>query len=67
MFLVGSVILRDIRAGICGSPVGFWSREGAIGAPDAVGTVMVGLRTTFAYPRKSGAHALGRKGVTGCG
>ncbi len=48
MFLVGSVILRDIRAGICGLPVGFRTHEGVIGAPVAVGTDMEGLHTTFA-------------------
>ncbi len=67
MFLEGGVILRDIRAGICGLLVGFRSCEGAVGVPDAVGTEIDGLCVTFAYPLESGAHASGRKGAIGCG
>ena len=48
VFLVGGVVLRDKRAGICGLLVGFWTHEGSIGAPVVAGTVMVGFRTTFA-------------------
>ena len=48
VFLVGGVILRDIRAGICSLPVGFQTHEGSIGVPVVVGTVIAGLRTTFA-------------------
>ena len=43
----GREISRDIRAGICGLPVGFRTHEGIIGAPVVGGTVMEGLRTTF--------------------
>ena len=48
VFLVGGVVLRDIRAGICGLPVGFQTHEGSIGAPVVAGTVMAGFHTTFA-------------------
>ena len=47
MFLVSSAISRDIKAGICSLPMGFWTHEGIIGALVAVGTVMEGLHTTF--------------------
>ncbi len=56
----------DIRAGIFGVPVGFRTHEGVTGVP-VMGTWMEGFRTTFAYPRESGAHASGRKGVSGEG
>ena len=45
---MGGVISRDIRASICGLPVGFQTHEGSIGALVVAGTVMEGLRTTFA-------------------
>ena len=45
---MGGVISRDIRAGICDLLVGFRTHEGSIGAPVVAGTVMEGLRTTFA-------------------
>ncbi len=48
VFLVGGEISRDIRASICGLPVGFWTHEGVIGALVVGGTVMEGLCTTFA-------------------
>ena len=67
VFFVGGLTSRDIRASTFGVPVGFWTHEGSIGALVVMGTLIEGLRTTFAYPRESGAHASGQKGDVGDG
>ncbi len=51
--------LRDIRASIFGLPAGSRIHVGATGVPGVTGTEIEGLRTTFALPRESGAHASG--------
>ena len=61
VFLVGGVISRDIRAGICSLPVGFRTHECVIGALVVVGTDMEGCVQHLRSPTNLGHMPWGEK------